>query len=217
MASSADEYWEQRHEIVPSPAASDADSQRRLVLLVTVDDPGVLSAYSEIRNRLERFECFYPTPPDELHITIKTFENRFEPASTAADIADATVQRARSAIADSIADWRPFETTFPRINLFPDVVYAEAESGGMLTELNRALCRLPQTTRLARDDGSYIPHLTLGYFAGSDEYHDLVEFLEENRTLSFPTLSVDELALAICEVTDGHPPTYEILDSYDLQ
>ena len=213
MASSADEYWKQRREIVPSPTESDADSRRRLVLLVAVDDPDVLSSYSAIRDRLGTFECVRPTPPDELHITIKTFE----PTSTAVDIADATIQRARAAIADSISDWGPFETTFPQINLFPDVVYAEAESSGMLTELNRTLCRLPQTTTLARDEGSYIPHLTLGYFAGNDEYHDFVDAIEENRTLPLPTLSVDELALAVCTVTDARPPTYEILDSYDLQ
>jgi 2'-5' RNA ligase len=217
MASDAEEFWERRHALVPSPAgASPAAGDRRLVLLADVSDPDVVSHYESVRSRLAAFACLRPMPPDSLHVTVKLLDREFVRSADGASSASPRRRDAGATVSAVVAEFEPFELSFPRFNLFPDVVYAEVEDGGRLGELNRALCRLPATRTLARDCENYIPHLTLGYLAGREEYHDLVGFLERNRELSFPTLLVDRLHLVSYGSVDGRP-TYRTLRTYDLR
>jgi 2'-5' RNA ligase len=224
MASDAAEFWDRRHAVVPSSTGGLApDADRRLVLLADVSDPAVVSRYERLRSRLEEFACLCPMRPDSLHVTVKLLEGDFArsgsgPSPTAGGDASARGRRGMAVtIAEAISRFEPFEVTFPRFNLFPDVVYAEVDDGGRLAELNRALCRLPATTTLKRDGENFIPHLTLGYLTASEDYHDLVEFLERNRELSFPPLLVDRLHLVSYGTTDEGRPTYESLRTFDLR
>lgn len=246
MVSDAEAFWERRHALVPSSAgAGPPAGDRRLVLLADVSDPAVVSHYEDVRSHLAEFACLRSMPPDSLHVTVKLLDREFvrsgggasdgrgasgttgasgpsrtygTPAGDSGDPSSASPRRRDdgATVAEVVSGFEPFELSFPRFNLFPDVVYAEIEDGGRLGELNRALCRLPTTTTLARDRENYIPHLTLGYLTGSEEYHDLVAFLERNRELSFPTLLVDRLRLVTYGAADGRP-TYETLRTYDLR
>jgi 2'-5' RNA ligase len=224
MASDAEEFWDRRHAVVPSSSGGVvSDDDRRLVLLADVSDAAVVSEYGRLRSRLDEFACLRPMPPDSLHVTVKLLKGEFA-RSTGGALPTAagapSVERGpggAATIAEALASFEPFEVAFPRFNLFPDVVYAEVDDGGRLEELNRALCRLPGTTTLDRDRENFVPHLTLGYLAGSEEYRDLIGFLERNRELSFPTLLVDRLELVSYGATDDGRPTYRTLRTYDLR
>jgi 2'-5' RNA ligase len=225
MASDAEEFWDRRHAVVPSPAGGVAPGDgRRLVLLADVDDAAVVSHYERLRARLEEFACLRPVPPESLHVTVKVLDRGAVRSSSDGGVPPAAGEASRrgrggvdATLAEALASVEPFEVAFPRFNLFPDVVYAEVDDGGRLEELNRTVCRLPGTTTLDRDRENYVPHLTLGYLAGSDDYHDLVDFLERNRELSFPTLLVDRLRLVACGATIDGRPTYRTLHTYDLR
>lgn len=69
------------------------------------------------------------------------------------------------------------------------------DDGGVLGAVNDAICERSATVTADRDAGQFLPHLTLGYFTGDREYDALVDFLEANRSLAFPTVDVTELAL----------------------
>lgn len=217
MASDEDTYWEQRHAIVPS---SDHDAstnvERRLVLLIDIETPELISQCKRLRHRLEGYDCFLPVAADDFHITIKQFASDTEVRTTPNPVPSSAIDRVDTAISDAILPAAPFDIELPRFNLFPDVVYIEVNDGQRLTELNRRLCQQDDITALARDGNNFIPHLTLGYLSGAEEYHALVRCLEHERELPSMTVSVEELSLVAYNTTAEWPPTYEVLETYPL-
>lgn len=214
MASSVDEYWERRRELSPSsgrPAVADGD--RRLALVVDVSDSGIRSQYERLADRLGEFGCLRPVPPGELHLTVKLFDRRTRDGDAAAAPSLSDVD---DLVRATLADASPFELTVPRLNLFPDTVYAEVDDDGRLAALNERLCDHDRTMTSDRDRGQFLPHLTLGYFTGDREYDRLVDFLEAERSLSWPAVSVTELTLAEYEVTGRTESASKTLETYSL-
>jgi 2'-5' RNA ligase len=217
MASDPAEYWRRRREITPAPERpAVADGDRRLALLVDVSDPEVVATYERLRDRLDEFPCLLSTPSGELHLTVKLFDHE-EPSGTVAEATESTpvetIDEAITALADEVA---PFEVTFPRLNLFPDTVYAETDANGTLTALNRRLCECAWSGTSDRDADNFIPHLTLGYLTSDEGYDALVDFLEANRSLAFPRTTVSELSLVAFDVTSNWRSASTTLRTYSL-
>ena len=216
MASHPDEYWELRRELTPSPDPPVvADGDQRLAVLIDLADSQAASAYRRLRTRLSEFTCLESTPADELHLTVKLFDHAPTAATREGSTAVSAAQIA-DAIAGIVDGHEPFEAGFPRLNLFPDTVYAEVDDGGMLAELNRALCDQPWATATDRDGQQFIPHLTLGYFAGSEEYDRLITFLEDHRDPGLPTVTVDELAVVAYDLTSNWGSATRTLQTFSL-
>jgi 2'-5' RNA ligase len=206
MASDPSEYWERRRQLRPSPEGRVvAADDRALALVVDVTDPGVVDAYERLRDRLGGCQCLQATRADDLHLTIKLFPGRPGEAGPSTGAVAAVVERAD-----------PFEVRFPRLNLFPDAVYAEADADGALPALNRALCERDGIVATDRDGDRFVPHLTLGYFTGSDRYERLVDFLERNREPSVPSTTVRELSLVASEATPEWRSAWRTLRTYTL-
>jgi hypothetical protein len=175
----------------------------------------LVEQYEALGARLEEFACLRPTPAEELHLTAKVFDRRSR--STEDDDTEApTVERVDRLVRDALADVDPFAVDFPRLNLFPDAVYAEVEDDGVLTGVNRALCERVETLTVDRDADQFLPHLTLGYFTGPEEYDRLVDYLEANRELSFPATTVTEFHLAEYDVTAEWPSATTTVRTYSL-
>lgn len=215
MASDPSEYWDRRRELVPSPErrfVADGDSQ--LALVVDISDSPVADAYGRLRRDLDDFDCVRPTPRAGLHVTVKLFDRaaagtaRANGPRQAADIDDA--------VHDITAERAPFEVEFPRLNVFPDTVYAEAETDGALSALNMALCEQPWAATSSRDAERFIPHLTLGYLTDPAGYDRLVDFLERQRKLSFPTATVEELSLVSYDGASNWRSAATVLRTYSL-
>jgi 2'-5' RNA ligase len=197
MASTPDEYWARRRALTPStkrPATADGGS--RLALQVDLSDGALSAAYDRLRSRLEPFTCLETVPPDQLHLTVKLLDRALtEPLASGDDPAPA--DRVDESIASIAAECGPFDIDFPRLNLFPDAVYAEVDADDALSWLNRALCACPWAATTDRDVEQFIPHLTLGYLTGEEQYDDLVTFLERHRDPDLPTVTVEELTVAL--------------------
>jgi 2'-5' RNA ligase len=217
MASDPAEYWRRRREITPDPGPpAVADGDRRLALIVDVTDRAVVSAYDSLSDRLDDFRCLATTPPEELHLTVKVFGG-----GTAADPpAEADTQTPLRTIDERVstilADMDPFDVRFPRVNLFPDTVYAEVDAEGVLAELNRRLSDSSWSSTTDRDGDNFIPHLTLGYFTSDEEYDALLDFMETNRSLSVPSTTVSELSLVAFDVTANWRSASATLKTYSL-
>jgi 2'-5' RNA ligase len=217
MASDAGEYWRRRREITPDPSRpAVADGDRRLALLVDVADPAVVSAYDRLADRLDDFRCLATTPPEELHLTVKVFGGgvaALDAGETGTQTPIETIDESVAAIAEETT---PFEVQFPQLNLFPDTVYAETNADGVLAELNRRLCDCSWSGTSDRDGDNFIPHLTVGYLTSAEEYDALVDFLEANRTLPFPSTTVTELSLVAFDVTANWRSASTTLRTYAL-
>jgi 2'-5' RNA ligase len=213
MASEASEFWVRRRELGQSFAVDDGGgADRQLALLADVVDDAVRPAYDRIAGEFDDFDCLTPSPFDALHLTVKLFD---VPA-TGAGVGDLTVDRVDEVVSSVVENTSPFEVTFTRFNLFPDVVYAEVDAAGRLDSINRRLCAHPEIANLDRDVEGFIPHLTLGYFTGDTDYPALVTFLETDREVPLPELTVDELALVAYGVGGGRPPPRDRIGTYEL-
>ncbi len=216
MASDPSEYWERRREITPSPERRFvADGDPQLALLVDVSDSPVVEAYERLRGDLEAFDCVRPTPSAQLHLTVKLFDRVTETAAARRDTPIPT-DDIHDAVRDLAAEHDPFEASFPRLNLFPDTVYAETETDGVLSALNEALCERTWAATSSRDAEQFVPHLTLGYLAGTAGYDRFVDFLEQRRDLSFPTATVDELSLVSYDGASNWRSAATTLRTYSL-
>jgi 2'-5' RNA ligase len=213
MASKASEFWSRRREFDLSPGGDGGgNADRQFVLLADIVDDAVRPAHDRIEGELDDFECLTPSPFETLHLTVKLFD---VPAS-GAGVDDPAVDRIDEVVSNVVEETSPFDVTFTRFNLFPDVVYAEIDAAGQLCAMNQRLCTHPEVEKLDRDAEGFIPHLTLGYFTDNTDYHALVSSLETDREVSLPGVTVDELALVAYEVGGGWPPTYDRLETYEL-
>lgn len=211
MASDPAEYWARRRTLSPSPVTSTvADGDRRLSVVADVSGPEIGARSRRLLDRLDDFSCLRVTPVDDLHLTVKLFNaGRGHGERIDAD-------RVRRLVDRVTTDAAPFEVRFPRLNLFPDAVYAEADAEGALVDLNRAFCRGGGTTDTDRDGGEFIPHLTLGYFTGTDDYDDLVDAMEADRDPGLPPLTVEELAVVSFDTTADRATIADTIATYTL-
>lgn len=209
MASKAAEFWTRRHDI--TPPNYDSDTKRRLVLLADASKTLSCSAYNQVIDTLTDFSCFDPVPCEILHLTVKLFDDPVELVTTDGN----PTERIDEIISQELQRTDPFEIELTQFNIFPDVVYSEIDDGGELTDINRRLCTYAETTTLDRDGEEFIPHLTFGYLNDMTEYDELIQYLESNRELNLPTLSIDEFRLVVREV-GKHPPVSDCLKIYEL-
>jgi 2'-5' RNA ligase len=211
MASDPSEYWARRRSLSPSPVQrAVADGDRRLSVLVDASESAVRTHSLPLLEQLDEFSCLRVTPPDDLHLTAKLFNAGRSPTERL------DADRVHQLISQVAADTPSFEVEFPRLNLFPDTVYAEADGDGALTKLNRVFCQAAETTDTDRDCESFIPHLTLGYFTDDEDYDELIDYMENNRDPGLPTLTVDELALVSFDTTNDRHTVAETIATYTL-
>ena len=232
MASDPAEFWRRRRTLTPTTDATDAGGYQ-LGLLAEVTDPTVRAAYRPVHDALDRFDCLDTALAESLHLTIKLFDIAVDPSAegewssvdSGASPADGeppvdggsspTVDRVDRVVSEVLSEHPSFEATITRFNLFPDVVYGEVADEGRLASLNRAVCDHPEISALGRDGEEFIPHLTFGHFEDDTDFQECVGFLEANRELSLPPVSVDEIELVAYEV-GGRPPSYDRIATHDL-
>ncbi len=211
MASDPSEYWARRRTLSPSPVQQAvADGDRRLSVLADVSGSAVRARSLSLLEQLDEFSCLRVTPPDDLHLTAKLFNAGRSPTGRI------DTDHVHELISRIAGDTAPFEVNFPRLNLFPDTVYAEADGDGALTRLNRLFCQAAETTDTDRDCEAFIPHLTLGYFTDDEDYDELIDYMEANRDPELPTLTVDELALVSFDTTNDRHTVAETIATYTL-
>jgi hypothetical protein len=217
MTSNPAEFWDRRHDITLSAVAGTrgGDKNYRLALLVDITDPEVITKCRRVVEDLDRFDCFDTAASEMYHLTIKMFDVGVEPSTNGIIDPRTTVQQIDTVVSDAISACDPFAVDFTQFNIFPDIVYGEVEDNGQLAEMNRVICDHDGITTLDRDRDQFIPHLTFGYFRGEGDCQALVEFIEANRELQFPTVLIEQVTLVAYDVGD-HQPTYNHIKTYEL-
>jgi 2'-5' RNA ligase len=214
-------FWKQRHDLSLSPITEEEIHQRaggrrrHLVLLANITDDAVLSRIDPLLNRLDEFECFAAAPTRYLHVTVKVVGDVVENPQDETEFAPREEAELVEEIDSALDGATPFTVEAPRLNLFPDVVYAEIADGGRFAELNRRVRSVPRVPVRDRDH-EFIPHLTLGHFTRVGGYDQLLRYLKRNRSLEVPSVNVSELELVALDFSEGRFPPYETVRTYDL-
>lgn len=197
-------FWGERDDLTLETTTEadveERDVDRHLVFLAHITDDDVRTALRPTLGSLSTFDCLAVVPERYLHVTVTLAGNvgadrRLSPADEERIAADAR---------DVFADVDPFEVSLPRLDLFPTVVFAAVADGGAFADLNDRACRIDGVECHPRDDG-FVPHATLAQFRGDSDDDDLVGWLEDDRTLSAPSLSVTELELVAVSLDERFP------------
>lgn len=203
LATSPADFWERRRDLTPEPVTPADASARHLVFLASVGD-----ALAEARTGLDQFDCLAVAPPAYHHVTVTVVGNVGEAVTRAGE------DRLREAARDAFDGVEAFDVSFSRYNLFPTVVYAEVDDGDAFAELNERACALDGVSVHDRDD-AFVPHATLAQFTGDSDYDELLDFLEEDRTLDL-TARIEEVELVAVDPSERFPE-FDTVESYSLQ
>lgn len=222
MASDETEFWERRRDLTVEPTTA-ADVERRavgrtrhLVLLARFTDEAVVAGVDPVLERLGEFDCFASQPARNLHVTVKVLGNVVEEPDGDHEFSAGDERRLVASLRSALDSAGAFTVEIPRLDLFPDVVYAEVADDDRFADLNRRVCTLDGVPARERDGEGFVPHLTLGHFTRREGYDRILGYLEQNRSLDLPSVAVDELELVALDFSEGRFPPYETVATYDL-
>lgn len=185
------------------------------MFLANITDETVLSQFESTLGALGRFDCLAPVPPRYLHITVKVVGNVAEKPASDAGITPEQEKRIIETMRSSFTDIEPFTVEFPRLNLFPTVVYTEVADDGRFSDLNRRIRDISAVPVWTRDEKGFIPHVTLGQFVHSEEYEQLIEYVETNRTTDIDSVEISAIELVALDLAERFPP-FETVETFDL-
>ncbi|WP_232687552.1 2'-5' RNA ligase family protein [Halobacterium zhouii] len=207
-------FWRERDgmtlETTTDADVEERDVDRHLVFLARVTDDAVQESLRPTLDDLSGFDCLATVPERYLHVTVTLAGNvgsdrRFSPADEERIAADAR---------EAFAGVDSFEVSFPRLDLFPSVVFAAVADGGAFADLNDRACGIDGVEVHDRDEG-FVPHATLAQFRSDQEYDELLSWLEDDRTLSAPSMRVTEVEL-IAVAKNSRFPRFETVERYPL-
>ena len=216
LASDPSAFWERRRSLPVEPttdadvAASSGDAH--LVLLFAL--PAEASErFVPALDRISTFDCLAVAPPRYLHVTVTELGRVTDDPEEAGAFTPQGVEGLADDVGHALADADPFEVRFPRLNLFPTVVYAEVDDGDRLAALNDRICALDAVPVHDRDR-QFVPHAALAQFR-DDGIAGLVESLERDRTLDLGPVAVDTLDLVRVDLRERFP-AFETVRRFDL-
>jgi 2'-5' RNA ligase len=209
-------FWNKRHELSPHPIqkadVQDRESGRHLVFLVDITD-GVMSQLESETTALDEFNCLDAWPLEYLHITVKVIGTI---GTQESDLVPADEQRFIDAGHSVFDDVSPFTVTFPKLNLFPSVVYAEVADDSRFTALNNRVCDISEMPVYDRDGDGFIPHMALARFTQKEGYKSVVTYLERARYLETDPVEISTIQLCAFDYNKWYP-SFEVIETYDLQ
>jgi 2'-5' RNA ligase len=215
IAEDPSEFWNKRHELSPHPIqkadVQDRESGRHLVFLVDITD-GVMSQLESETTALDEFNCLDAWPLEYLHITVKVIGTI---GTQESELVPADEQRfidAGHSVFDNISS---FTVTFPKLNLFPSVVYAEVADDSRFTALNDRICDISGVPVYDRDGDGFIPHMALARFTQEEGYKSVIEYLERARYLETDPVEISTIQLCAFDYNKWYP-SFEIIETYDL-
>lgn len=219
VATDESEFWERRRELTPRPTtAADVRERaegrhRHLVLLA--DLSAAAGAFRPALDALDGFDCLAVAPPRNLHVTVKVVGNVVAEPTDAGEFAPDEEATVVDVLGDALAGAGAFEVAFPRLNLFPGVVYAEVADGGRFADLNRRVCERPELPVWDRDRDGFVPHVTLAQFVRRAGYDRVVDHLERERSLDAGPHRVEAVELVALDLAERYPPP-ETVATFDL-
>lgn len=210
IAEDPSECWDMRHELPLAPVTRanvrDRESGRHLVFIADIPER-VLSQFESAMAPLEEFVSLDVFPLSYLHITTKV-------VGTLGKGLPADEEQRIAEIGHEVfnEDSEPFSVTFPKLNLFPTVVYAEVEDDGRFARINDRFCEsgLPVYDR---DGDGFIPHGALARFTQAENHEHVIDYLERNRTLSIGPVEITEIRLIAVDPTEWYP-SFETVETY---
>lgn len=176
---------------------------------------GVTGAATKLIKKLKDFDDGIRwVPLDNFHLTIKFL----------GEVDNTEVHQVCKVIRDVTDDYPPFPLTFHGTGVMPNLqkprsLYVDIQdpTGNLVEMVGRLEKSLAKEMGFKQEPRDYRPHLTLGRTRSNSRRidSDLIEALEQYRTLEFGEMEVDELNL-MASFLDKGGPTYQVMDTIEL-
>ncbi len=189
-----------------------------ITFLIRVEAPEIITVAQKIQEELKAYRCADPYPAEYMHLTVKETgcflvdEKESEDEITREELTK-LVESAREAL----NGLEGFTVNVQNLNHFRSNIVAETHDGGEIREMNRRLLGLEGVQKMGYDYPSFLPHMSLCQFKGTEDHDQLVEHLEANRETALGGFKVEKVSLvkAILPVNDRYP-ALEVLDTINL-
>ncbi|RLI02715.1 hypothetical protein DRO31_03500 [Candidatus Bathyarchaeota archaeon] len=218
-----DAVWEQRYQspfILESWTDNDWSKGRTkyLTFLIKINDQSIKKQVTIVQEKLAEYRCIDPFPLDYLHLTVKEIGLFLVEEK----IADDEITRAELGLlidkaGKIIKQYESFEINLERLNNFKAVVCVEGHDGGVIREINKNLGEKLRLKSLIHDP-VFLPHMSITQYKSTEDYQELIQYLEKERDTSIGTLIVDNVELVTAHLPiSGKYPRIEILEEFPLK
>jgi 2'-5' RNA ligase len=157
---------------------------------------------------------------DELHITLRGVGFQVIERTRADEVLRQDVGRIGDAAARVMRGHAPIDVTVGPVNVFPDALILEVHESEPLASLRSRLGEAAGADdALGVDDGTYLPHITIGTFASARAEERLRACLPGLRTSERASLRVRQVEFARHWFTglEAAPPERDVIRSYSLR
>ena len=218
-----DAIWEQRYQspfILESWTDNDWSKGRTkyLTFLIKINDQSIKKQVTIVQEKLAEYRCIDPFPLDYLHLTVKEIGLFLVEEKTADDeITRAELGLLIDKAGKIIKQYESFEINLERLNNFKAVVCVEGHDGGVIREINKNLGEKLRLKSLIHDPG-FLPHMSITQYKSTEDYQELIQYLEKERDTSIGTVIVDNVELVTAHLpVSGKYPRIEILEEFPLK
>jgi len=215
--------WEKRYQppfVLESWTDNDWAKGRTeyLTFLIKIKDQSIQNIVSVTQDKFKEFRCVAPLPPDYLHITVKELGLFLTNEKTAED--EITCEELCPLIEEAgtiIKQYEPFDVKLERLNNFTSVVCVEGHDGGVLRDINKNLRETLGLKPLFHDP-TFLPHMSIILYKSTEDYQELIRYLEKARETRIGTLIVDSVELVIAHLPiSGMYPRLETIHEFPLK
>lgn len=218
-----DAIWENRYQspiIMENWIDNDWAKGRTeyLVFLVKVNDQSIKTRITAVQEKLAEYRCVDPFPHDYLHLTVKEAGLFLTIEKTADDeISRDGLNQLIDEAGEIIKQYEPFEIKLERLNNFKSVVCVEGHDGGVIRDINKNL-REQLGLKSLFHDPKFLPHMSIVQYQSTEDYQELIHYLEKARDTKLGTIAVDRVLLVNAHLPlPGDYPRIEILEEFPLK
>ena len=212
----AEEYyniWANRYQqpiITESWADNDWAKGRTeyLTFLIRVTDQSIIDKICHIQSELVEYRCINPLPADYFHMTVKELDAFLVSEKTAPDeYTEEDIPILIDSAREKLREFKPFEVKLEHLNNFKSVVCVQAQDGGYIRNMNGAIMQIPGVRQLRNDYPRFLPHVSVALYKGTENYNELIKYLEKERDTVIGKLRVEGVELVIAELPhkEGYP------------
>jgi 2'-5' RNA ligase len=188
-----------------------------LTILIRVKDREIINKLKTIQNKLKRFNCIEPIPVESFHLTIKELAFLVDNKQNSDEMTQEELDYLIPSVEEKIRDYNPFEIEIKNLNQFHSVVCLEGHDGDVINNINGAILGIEGVQKYTHDYPGLLPHLSITQYKNSEDFEEVIEYLEYKREIHIGTLFVESFELVIAElpVKDRYP-TLKPLKSFKL-
>jgi 2'-5' RNA ligase len=206
-----EDVWERRKNIQLNVTKYWVDNNwtkgrnQYLTFHIRIRDVGLIEKIVEIQSRLSTFSCVAAFPKDYFHVSVAGLGFLAKSEEYEDDILIENLQRIINQAKEVLQPFSKFNLLLSRVNIFPDVVFAEVHDGGRIEGIFRKLQAIPEIGEREFVYPSFLPHISIMHFQNRKDFRKFISCLEKLRHVEFGKMTVNSIELVNAHLSREYP------------